>query len=346
MNLDQLIGSGGFFEGFRFPLLVGLIAALVSWAITPLVRKFAVAKGAVDDPKQDERRVHTTPTPRWGGIAIYAGLAVSLCAVLPFAYPVNPFPMYLIAMLGCGLLLVALGALDDVKPMRALVQMGYLLAIGVLVQFFSDEIGGTVSRVQIVGMDWPPFDAQMTWIDFGWLAVPITAIFIFVVTKTMDTIDGIDGLAAGVASILGATLSIIATYEGQPRVALVAAAIAGSSLGFLKHNFNPASIFMGTGGAQLLGFMLAALSIVGAFKTAAALALFIPILVFGVPIFDAAFVVVRRIISRQPITQADKRHLHHTLLKKGFSQRQTVWILYTIAAALCMAFLILVRAYG
>jgi UDP-GlcNAc:undecaprenyl-phosphate GlcNAc-1-phosphate transferase len=162
----------------------------------------------------------------------------------------------------------------------------------------------------------------------------------------MDTIDGIDGLAAGVAGIAGVTLSIIATYEEQPRVALVAAAIAGASIGFLRHNYNPAKIFMGTGGAQLLGFMLASLSIVGAFKTAAALALFIPILVFGVPIFDAAFVVVRRIVSRQPITQADKRHLHHTLLKKGFSQRQTVWILYTVAAALSLLLLVLVRAYG
>lgn len=346
MNLELLTGDGGFFQGFRFPLLVGFIAALVTWGVTPFVRKFAIARGAVDDPKQDDRRVHTKPIPRWGGIAIYSGLAVSLAVVLPFAYPVYPFPLYLLAILGCGLVLVVVGALDDVRPMRAVVQMGYLIAIGVVVQLFSDRIGGTLNQVQIAGMDWPPFDSSLTWVPFGWMAVPITAIFIFVVTKTMDTIDGIDGLAAGVASIAGATLSIIATYEGQPRVALVAAAIAGSSVGFLRHNFNPASIFMGTGGAQLLGFMLATLSIVGAFKTAAALALFIPILVFGVPIFDAAFVVVRRLISRQPITQADKRHLHHTLLKKGFSQRQTVWILYTIAAALSLVLLVLVRAYG
>lgn len=327
----------GVFEGFRFPLMIGVLAAVVTWAVTPLVRKFAMARGAMDDPKQDERRVHKEPTPRWGGMAIFAGIAVSLLIVLPFAYPVRPFPVYLVAILLAALALVLLGALDDVRPMRALYQMAYLLAIGVAVQFFD---------VQMTGMDFPPFDAQMSWIDFGWLAFPITAVYIFVVTKTMDTIDGIDGLAAGVAGIAGVTLSIIATYEEQPRVALVAAAIAGASLGFLRHNYNPAKIFMGTGGAQLLGFMLAALSIVGAFKTAAALALFIPILVFGVPMFDAAFVVVRRIISRQPITQADKRHLHHTLLKKGFSQRQTVWILYTVAAALCLILLVLVRAYG
>jgi UDP-GlcNAc:undecaprenyl-phosphate GlcNAc-1-phosphate transferase len=334
---------GVFLEGFRFPLLVAIVAAVVSWGLTPLVRRVAIAKGAVDDPKQDDRRVHTKPTPRWGGMAIYGGILVSLLIVLPFAYPrTDPFPNYLIAVMACGLLLVLIGAYDDVRPMKARWQFLYLLAIGVAVQYFFDPIG----RVQVPGMDYPPFDSDLTWIDFGWLAVPITAIYIFVVTKTMDTIDGIDGLAAGVASIAGVTLSIIATYEGQPRVALVAAAIAGASVGFLRHNYNPAKIFMGTGGAQLLGFLLAAFSIVGAFKTAAALALFIPILVFGVPIFDAIFVVIRRIVSRQPVTQADKRHLHHTLLKKGYSQRQTVWILYTVAAALSLVLLVLVRAYG
>jgi UDP-GlcNAc:undecaprenyl-phosphate GlcNAc-1-phosphate transferase len=334
--------TGAFLEGFRFPLLVAAVAAVVSWGVTPLVRRFAIAKGAVDDPKQDDRRVHSEPTPRWGGMGIYAGILVSLLVVLPFAYPNRPFPNYLIAVLACGLLLVLIGAYDDVRPMKARWQFLYLLVIGVAVQYLFDPMG----RVQVPGMDYPPFDSDLTWIDFGWLAVPITAIYIFVVTKTMDTIDGIDGLAAGVASIAGVTLSIIATYEGQPRVALVAAAIAGACVGFLRHNYNPAKIFMGTGGAQLLGFLLAALSIVGAFKTAAALALFIPILVFGVPIFDAIFVVVRRLVSRQPVTQADKRHLHHTLLKRGYSQRQTVWILYTIAAALSLVLLVLVRAYG
>lgn len=321
---------------------MALVAAIITWGVTPFVKRFAIAKGAVDDPKQDDRRVHTTPTPRWGGVAIFAGIAGSLMVVLPFTNPIKPFPNYLFAILFSGLIIVLIGAYDDVKPLKARWQMLYLLAIGVGVQFLFDGIG----RVHVTGMNFPPFSDVKTWMDFGNFAIPITAIYIFVVTKTMDTIDGIDGLASGVASIAGVTLFIIATYEGQPRVALIAAAIAGSSLGFLRHNYNPASIFMGTGGAQLLGFMLAALSIVGAFKTAAALALFIPVLVFGVPIFDAIFVVIRRIVGRQPITQADKRHVHHTLLGKGFSQRQTVWILYTVAAALSLILLVLVRVYG
>ena len=277
---------------------------------------------------------HATP--------IFAGILVSLLVILPFAYPIKTFPVYLLVMLGAGLLLVVIGAFDDVFQFRARVQFAYLLFIGIGVQFVYDNVG----RIQISGMEVPPFALEKAWTDFGWMAVPITAIYIFVVTKTMDTIDGVDGLAAGVAGIAGVTLSIIATYEGQPRVALIAAAIAGASLGFLKHNYNPAKIFMGTGGAQTLGFMLAALSIIGAFKTAAALALFIPLLVFGVPIFDAVFVVTKRLLSGQPVTQADTRHIHHTLMGKGYSPRQTVWILYTVAAALSLLLLILVKSYG
>jgi UDP-GlcNAc:undecaprenyl-phosphate GlcNAc-1-phosphate transferase len=180
----------------------------------------------------------------------------------------------------------------------------------------------------------------------AWAAFGITAIYIFVVTKTMDTIDGIDGLASGIAAIGGGTLSIIATYEGQPRVALIAAALAGASIGFLRHNYNPAKIIMGTGGAQLLGFVLAALSIVGAMKTAAALMILIPMLVFGVPLFDAVQVVIRRKMSGVPITQADKRHIHHQLLERGLSQRQAVWVLYGIAIVLCGTLIVVVRMHG
>jgi len=137
-----------------------------------------------------------------------------------------------------------------------------------------------------------------------------------------------------------------AMYQELPRVALIAAAIAGASIGFLRHNYNPAKIFMGTGGAQLLGFTLACISIVGVMKTAAALAVLVPVFAFGIPIFDAVFVIIRRILSRQPITQADKRHLHHTLLGRGLSQRQAVWVLYIAAMTLCGALLVVVRAYA
>lgn len=331
-----------FLDGFRAPLLAAVVALAVSWFLTPHVRKVAIKSGAVDDPKQDDRRVHKEPTPRWGGLAIYGGIVAALAAVLPWAYPYNPFPSYLIAVLLLGAVIVALGALDDLYQFSARVQMLFLVAAGVAVQFWYDGVG----RVQIQGITTPLFSQAEQWERFGWIAIPLTAIYIFVVTKTMDTIDGIDGLAAGIASIAGATLAIIAVYSGQPRVALVCAAVAGSAIGFLRHNYNPARIFMGTGGAQLLGFVLACLSIVGALKTAAAVALIVPILVFGVPVLDAVVVVIRRVISRQPITQADKRHLHHTLLNKGLSQRQAVWVLYLVALALAGALIVVVRLYS
>lgn len=314
----------------RQVLMAGTIALLVSWFLTPYVRRLAISKGAVDDPNADDRRVHTEPTPRWGGLAIYGGILFSLLAVLPFAYPHTPFPPYLIGMLAIGAAVVVMGALDDLYQYRASIQALFLLAAGVAIQFFFDPAG----RVQIGSIGLPfASDPKALWV-LGALSIPLTAIYIFVVSKTMDTIDGIDGLAAGIATIAAATLSIIAAYGEQPRVAIIAAAIGGSAIGFLRHNYNPAKIFMGTGGAQLLGFMLACLSIVGALKTAAAVALIVPVLAFGVPIFDAAFVVVRRIASRQPITQADKRHLHHTLLGLGLSQRQAVLVLYAAAAVL------------
>lgn len=349
--------DGGFLQGFRAPLLAFVVAAFVSWLLTPWVRSLAIQKGAVDDPGRDERRVHKEPIPRWGGLAIYGGILVSVAAVLPFAYPRSPFPLYLMGMLLVGAAIVVMGALDDLYQFKARIQLLFLLAAGVAVQFFYDPAG----RVQIAGLG-QPFGAAGSWLSLGLLAIPLTAIFIFIVTKTMDTIDGIDGLAAGIAAIGAGTLSIIATYsvlnlsaeraeelgrlyQELPRVALIAAATGGAAIGFLKHNYNPAKIFMGTGGAQLLGFMLACISIVGVMKTAAAVALVIPILAFGVPIFDAAFVVIRRILSRQPITQADKRHIHHTLLGRGLSQRQAVWVLYGVAIVLCALLLVVIRFY-
>lgn len=342
-------------DGFRAPLLAAVIAMLVAFLLTPLVRRLAIARGAVDDPKIDDRRVHTEPTPRWGGLAIYAGLAVAVLGLLPFAYPATTaYPRWVLGVLLVGGLLVVVGALDDLFQYKAKLQAGLLLFAGVAVQFVYDPLG----RVQIQGFTLP-FSGG-SYVPLGLAAVPLTAIYIFVVTKTMDTIDGLDGLASGIAAIAAATLSVIATvtvlsldrqtgfaslgqtYRELPRVAIVSAAVAGGALGFLRHNYNPAKIFMGTGGAYILGFALACLSIVGALKTAAAFALLVPLTVFGVPLFDAFNVIIRRVIARTPITQADKRHVHHQLLKKGLSTRQAVWVLYVAAAALCGSLVLLI----
>jgi len=331
--------STGLLQGFRAPLVTALIAVIVTYLLTPYVRNVAIQQGAVDDPNVDDRRVHTKPIPRWGGLAIYAGIVAAIGIVMPFAYPTTKaFPAYLLAMLIIAGFLVVVGALDDLYQYKAKIQALVLLLAGVSVQFFYSSTG----RVQIntVGI---PIHGPASYIALGALAVPLTAFYIFVVTKTMDTIDGVDGLSAGIATISAGTLVVIAVYSGLPRVAIVAAAISGSALGFLRHNYNPAKIFMGTGGAYVLGFLMACLSIVGALKSAAAVSLLIPVLVFGVPIADAFIVITRRLLSGQPITQADKRHLHHTLLGKGLSQRQTVLILYAFAAVLCAVALFVVR---
>jgi UDP-GlcNAc:undecaprenyl-phosphate/decaprenyl-phosphate GlcNAc-1-phosphate transferase len=338
----QVEGSG-FLEGFRAPLLAGLIALAVTWVLTPVVRRLAFRYGAVDDPKRDDRRIHKEPLPRWGGIAIYFGILIALLVILPFAYPHTiQFPAYLIGALAIAAVLVFVGALDDLYQFSAKLQALILLGAGVAVQFFQGPIG----QIQIRTLGNPLAAEGSAYIVLGAAAIPLTAIYIFVITKTMDTIDGVDGLASGIATISASTLVMLAVYGEQPRVALVAAAIAGASLGFLRHNYNPAKIIMGTGGAYALGFLLACISIVGAFKTAATLAIFIPILVFGVPLLDAFQVVIRRKLSGAPITQADKRHVHHALLGRGFTQRQTVWVLYVAAAMLCGVLLVVYRFYG
>lgn len=327
-------------NGFGTPLVTGIIALTISWALTPIVRKFAIEKGAVDDPTRDERRIHREPLPRWGGLAIYAAIAGALLLVLPFAYRGSEvFPPYLIWMIVLGGGLAVFGALDDIKDFPARWQALALLGAGVLVQVVGSHIG----RVQILSLGLPLASNGSVMLLPLAVSVSLTAIYIFVVTKTMDTIDGVDGLASGIAAISSSTLVIIAVYSGQPRVAIVAAAIVGSALGFLRHNYNPAKIIMGTGGAYVLGFFLACISVVGALKTAATISLLIPVMVFGIPIFDAFFVITRRLLSGVPISQGDKRHIHHTLLKFGLSQRQTVWVLYTAAAALCVALLFVVR---
>lgn len=329
--------------GFRTPLIAGVVSLIVTLLATPWVMKLAHKHGAVDDPTRDERRVHKTITPRWGGLAIFAGILVSAAVLLPFAYPypATTFPLYLIGIFICSILLVIYGLWDDKVQLSAKIQLAVLLIVGFGVQVLGSKAVGYV-QIQGVNLPW----VEGNWVEFGIWSWPLTAIYIFVVTKTMDTIDGIDGLAAGIAAIASVTLAVVGTLEGQPRVALLAMAIAGACLGFLRFNYHPAKVFMGTAGAQLLGFLLASLSIVGAMKTAATVAVIVPMLIFGIPLFDAGFVVVRRLLSGQPISAPDKRHVHHTLMGTGLNQRQTVWVLYLIAICLSGLMLFLVRQYG
>jgi UDP-GlcNAc:undecaprenyl-phosphate GlcNAc-1-phosphate transferase len=328
---------------------VFLLALATTYLLTPWVRRLAIRAGALDIP--DARRVHTEPIPRWGGLAIYIGVAVGMLAGLARLYLLAPSDSVFLgrALQFLGLLLVGtgvlvVGMLDDRKQFSALIQMGALLLAGLVVQLFGVQIEGFAAPI---GGKF----SEARWIPLGAWAIPITALWIFVVSKTMDTIDGLDGLAAGVSAIAAFTLALMALQAAdlldQPYpnwlIAITAAAIAGAAGGFLRYNFNPARIFMGTGGAQFLGFMLGGLSVIGAFKTATAFAILIPVLVFGLPFLDAGLAVVRRLLSGQPIHKPDKKHIHHQLLARGLNQRQTVLILYGIAAAMAIVALILFR---
>jgi UDP-GlcNAc:undecaprenyl-phosphate GlcNAc-1-phosphate transferase len=329
--------------------VVFLLALATTYLLTPWVRRLAIRAGALDMP--DARRVHTEPIPRWGGLAIYIGVAVGMLAGLARLYLLAPSDEAFLgrALQFLGLLLVGtgvlvVGMLDDRKQFSALIQMGALLLAGLVVQLFGVQIEGFAAPI---GGKF----SEARWAPLGAWAIPITALWLFVVSKTMDTIDGLDGLAAGVSAIAAFALALMALQAAdlldQPYpnwlIAITAAAIAGAAGGFLRYNFNPARIFMGTGGAQFLGFMLGGLSVIGAFKTATAFAIAIPVLVFGLPFLDAALAVVRRLLSGQPIHKPDKKHIHHQLLARGLNQRQTVLILYGIAAAMAIVALILFR---
>lgn len=321
---------------------VFLIALLVSHWLTPWVRMLAIRHGVLDLPDH-KRRVHTEPIPRWGGLALYLGVVVALLLGLFRLYLLAPsLPVFLdrvipiLGLLGVGTLVLAYGMIDDRRPLSAGVQAVVLLLAGLIVQGFGVRIDGLTNP--FVATAKPGFDPSR-WVPLGWLAIPVTAFWFLVISKTMDTIDGVDGLAAGVSAIAGMTIALMALQAAQSShqpyphwlIAITAAAITGACVGFLRHNFNPANIFLGTGGAQFLGFMLAGLSILGAFKMATAFSLVVPVLIFGLPILDATVVVIRRVLSGHPIHQPDKRHIHHHLLAKGLNQRQVVLLLYMVA---------------
>lgn len=315
---------------YALALIVALCAAL---ALTPFVIKLATRAGAMDMPG-DERRVHKEPTPRWGGLAIYLAVAAAWLIAYPIVQKmpgveyIGHYTIRSIWIMGIGGAIVAFGMLDDRYQLSALWQALFLLGCGVVLAH--PNMGGI--RVEFLRI---PFGGEQNFIQLSELnSVLLTSVFIFVVAKTMDTIDGIDGLAAGIAAISAMAMFSLAIYM-QPLIGVMSVAAVGGCLGFLKYNYHPARIFMGTGGAQFIGFFLAAISIDGLMKTAAAIALIVPLTVFGVPILDAVFVVFKRIKGRVPITQADKRHIHHALLGKGLSQQQTVWVLYAVAAVLC-----------
>ncbi|WP_338449539.1 MraY family glycosyltransferase [Niallia oryzisoli] len=303
--------------------LTMLLCFIISILITPVVIKLAFKIGATDKPNQ--RKVHQKIMPRLGGLAIYISFVLGVW----FYQPQSP---YIMSILAGATIIIITGILDDMFEISAKLKLvGQLAAAGVVVFW-----GG----VQVEFINLPFSDGTL---EFGFLSVPITILWIVGITNAINLIDGLDGLAAGVSSIALITISGMAILFGNPFVVIIASIVLASTLGFLVFNFHPAKIFMGDTGALFLGFMISVLSLLG-FKTSAFISLILPIIILGVPISDTFFAILRRIVNKKPLMAPDKSHLHHCLLGLGFTHRQTVLIIYAMAAFFGLVAVILSQA--
>jgi len=301
-----------------FSLLSLLVALGVAFALTPVVKSFAKKVGAMDVPR-DGRRMHTVPIPRLGGLAIFLGFMVS---VIIFA-DIN---RQMQGILMGAAIIVVLGVIDDIIPLPAWLKF--------IVQILAALVAVYYGGVRIERLSNPNvFSSQPYWELGGW-SVPITVLWIVLITNSVNLIDGLDGLAVGVSTICSLTMLAIAVMVSEPNVAIVVAALAGGCIGFMPYNLNPAKIFMGDTGATFLGFILATLSIQGLFKFYAIISFAVPFLILGLPIFDTVFAFVRRLVKGQNPMHADRSHVHHRLIDMGLSQKQAVAILYVISAIL------------
>lgn len=312
-----------------------ILSALITIYITPFVRAWALRRSVVDMPS--ERRINKEPMPRTGGIAIFVGfLVAAIGAVLARQLRLPSSPIWTPQVTGFLLattFIAFLGLVDDIKNLSPKLQIGAMIGGALLLCAFGVRIEGVAN----------PLSGKWVPLPIG-LSLFLTVFWVMVVTKTVDAIDGLDGLASGVSALCAMTLALMATQlksVESATIALLAAALAGACLGFLRHNYHPAKIIMGTMGAWVLGFTLAAISIMGAFKVAATVSVAIPVLVLGVPIFDFTHVVARRALDGAPLTQADKRHLHHRLLARGMTQVQVAWTIYGITFLFCATALLL-----
>jgi UDP-GlcNAc:undecaprenyl-phosphate GlcNAc-1-phosphate transferase len=315
------------------PYLVAAFAAaaLLSFVLTPLVRRIAVRVDAVDHP--DHRRINVVPIPRGGGVAVAAAFIIVAAAigiangevhVLPVPRAVGPTSI--VALLLGGALATGLGVLDDYFDLRARWQFAFQLGLA-LVAVGLDIIVELVNN---------PFGPGVIRLD-GPFAIGFTVIWIAGMINSINFIDGLDGLSSGVAMIAAVTLGMISltTPLSQPFIAVLCFALAGSLFGFLRWNFHPATVFVGTSGVMFIGYTLAVLSILGTAKVAVAL------LVLGVPIIDAFWIIVRRISQGRSPFSPDRGHLHHRLLEVGLSHRQTVLLIYGICVGLGVLSLLL-----
>jgi UDP-GlcNAc:undecaprenyl-phosphate GlcNAc-1-phosphate transferase len=309
---------------------VALIAGAV---LTPMVIRMAVAWEMYDPPHED-RRVHTEPLPRIGGVAVFAamgvGLVVTAIASLGGVELLSGRPSFFYGVLFGGGIIFATGLVDDLRGLRPGAKLAAQLIAASVVYLYG-------FRIDVVGMG----SVELV---LGWLSLPLTILWIVGVTNAFNLIDGLDGLATGVALVALATTLTVSLALGNPEVSLLCVALLGALLGFLRYNFNPARIFLGDSGSLFIGFMLAVLSVYGSLKSATAILAVIPLFALAIPLLDTLLAIVRRWLRGVPLSQADGRHIHHRLLALGLTHRHAVIVLYVLAIILALLGLSLVFA--
>ena len=290
---------------------------ILALILTPFVKKLAFRMGAVDHP--NKRKIHKTIMPRLGGLAIFISFLIG-------ALIFNPEGEHELPIFIGAILIMAIGMIDDKFQVAARYKFSVQLVVAFII---------VLSGLQITQINLPLGYV----IDFGYLSIPITILWIVGITNAITLIDGLDGLAGGVSTIALVTIGGLAISLGDSFVALISFLLIGSTLGFLVFNFHPAKIFMGDTGSMFLGYMIGVLSILG-FKNATLFSLIVPIAILGVPILDTLLAIVRRAVHKKPLYSPDKMHLHHCLLNLGFGHRETVILIYCMSALFSLAAII------
>ena len=294
-----------------FALVAFVCAALLAYSITPAVRVLAFKIGAVDIPL-DGRRIHKKPIPRIGGLAIYLSFLITTLLFCDVS-------RVLVTIWIGGFALVAIGILDDIFRLNAWIK----LIVQVTVAVFAVFNGNLIDHINLGG-----------YISLGIFSFPLTILWIVGLTNAINFIDGLDGLACGVSAISTVSMLLVVLLHGDLVSTLLCGILLGSCIGFLPFNSNPARIFMGDTGALFLGFTLSILSVNGVFKLHAVLSFIVPLIMFALPLFDTLFAIVRRVLAGKSPFAPDRGHIHHRLIDMGFTQKESVRILYAICGIL------------
>ena len=303
------------------------IATVASLIVTPIVRRLCERYDLLDVPT-DDRRLHLTAVPRLGGVAVFLSCLIALSTFffvdnLLTHYLQEHKPELLLAFIPATLVLL-LGVYDDLRGTNAIVKF---LVLGLIASLFY-FLGGRIDALSIPFLGSVHLPATVSFI--------VTVLWLVGITNAFNLIDGLDGLASGAALFSTLVILAISISQGRPLQIVVSLVLCGAIAGFLRYNFNPASIFLGDSGALFIGFTLAALSVVGTQKATTAVAIVIPVLAFGFPMVDTAITMGRRLIGGRPLFQGDSEHIHHMLLSRGWSQRHVALVLYGVCAAFAL----------